>query len=115
MAIQFLGRITLSQQDLGNLLGVASTQAALQLTASTTAAASGSLYTSASSPFFGLPLTYTTVTDAAANTVILELTNGSRSGYNARRLAMIVDRAQNFLSSGFLPNTAPNGQVTETP
>lgn len=115
MAVSFLGTVTLTQQDLGNLLGVASTQAALQLAASqTNAALTGSLYTSAASPFFGLSLLYTSTTDAAGNTITLNLATGARSGYNARRLAMIVDRAQNFLSSGFLPNTAPNGQVTET-
>ncbi len=115
MALTFQVAYSLTQQDLGNILGVASTQAALQLAASqTNQPLTGTLYTGAASPFLGMSLLYTSSTDAAGNTVTLSLATGHRSGYNARRLAMILDRAQNFLSSGFLPNSAPNGQVTET-
>lgn len=142
MALSFTGNVALSPLDLANLAGISIpagstlTQALTALGLSTSAVAApldlpASYFSSAPGSNglflgFGLPSTlpgtatiqYTSTATGAitAASITLTLKQGFRTGYNARRLAMHLDRLQNFLSAGFLSGTsAPNGRVEEAP
>lgn len=117
MAITAFGNIQLSIRDLATIVSAPNdTAATLGISASQpNAAMTNALITGGSSPFFGLPLTYTSgASITPTDNVTLALAAGSRTCYNARRLAAIIDRQQNVFSSGFLPN-AINGLITEAP